>query len=235
MRRQRVEVRAAHRALPPRRALLGERARALLGVLAHVDRLPDRVGGRRTSAAIDEVDGALRRRDRQRRVRGDPLGELLGRVVQRRHRHDPVDEPDVVRARGGERLAGDEQLHRDARRDEPRQRRRPRRAAADLHLGDREARVVRRDAQVAHLGEQEAACVGDAVDRGDRGLVDADRPAEHREELGRRHLEADRRHLLQVRARAERDVAAAREHEHRRVVVVEPRRGVEAAPRAPRR
>src|SRR6185312_2050727 len=69
----------------------------------------------------------------------------------------------------------------------------------------------------------EAAAVGDAVDRGDRRLVDGDVAAELRQEVRRRDLQRGARHLGQVAAGAERIVAGAGEHEHRGgVVVVEP-------------
>ena len=56
-----------------------------------------------------------------------------------------------------DRVRGDEQLERHARRDEPWQRSRPRRAAPPAGLRDAEAGAVRRDAEVAHLRQQPAA------------------------------------------------------------------------------
>ena len=67
-----LEVRAAHRPCHLRRALLGEGARSLLGVLAPVDRLPERLG-RVVRRGHREVHRPLRGRHRQRRVRRDQL------------------------------------------------------------------------------------------------------------------------------------------------------------------
>jgi hypothetical protein len=185
-------------ALPDGRPLVAEGGRALLGVGAPVDRRPDPLGlrvGLGQRQLGDQPDGRLGRAHRQRRVRRDPGGQRLRGGPQPGQGHDLVDQPDLAGAVRVDRVAGEQQLHGHPRGHQPGQRRRPRRAAADLHLGDGEPGGVGGDHEVALLGEQEAAGVGDAVHRGDRRLVDDDVAAELRQEVRRRHGQRALGHL----------------------------------------
>ena len=87
---------------------------------------------------------------------------------------DLVDEADLVGLGGIDHAAGDDQLHRPPPADDPRQ---PLGAAvgeADVPAaaGDPEGRVLVGDREVAPADPLEAAGVGDAVDGGDRRLVE---------------------------------------------------------------
>src|SRR6266851_2562203 len=112
---------------------------------------------------------------------------------------------------GGDRVAGEQQLHRNARRDEPGQRRRPWRTAADLDLTDGEPGRVGGDAQVTALGEQEPTRVRHPVHGGDHRLGHR---ADLRQEFRRGDLQPGRGHLLEVAPGAERLVTGAGEHEY---------------------
>src|ERR1700712_4064824 len=202
-------------ALPPRpdrRALVAERGRSLLRVRRPVHRRPDSRGPLVLLVARQlrrQVRRPLRRAHRQRRVRGDPRGELLGPVAELAGRDHVVDQTDLEGAARVERVPGQEDLQRHPRREQPGQRSRPRRSPPDLHLGHREPRVLGGHHEVALLGEEEPAGVGDTVDRRDRRLRYLDVAAELRQEVRRRDLQRVLRHLLEVAARAERLVAGA--------------------------
>ena len=132
----------------------------------------------------------------------------------------PVDQTQLVGALCIDRVAGDEQLQRCARWDQPWKRRRPRRPSPELDLGDGEAGVVGCHDQVAHLGQQEAAGVRHTVDRGDDRLVGVHRAAEVWQEIGRRDSQRRRGHLLEVPTGAEGLVAGPGEDQHGGVLVV---------------
>jgi hypothetical protein len=67
-------------------------------------------------------------------------GQLLGLLAQFSVGDDPVHQADPLGSVGVDQVASQQDLHRRAGRDKPRQRRGPGSAAADFHLGDREPR-----------------------------------------------------------------------------------------------
>ena len=108
--------------------------------------------------------------DRQRRLAAELARPGARDVVQLVVGHDAVDEPDLVGLVGGDRIAGEVELQRARRADEPRQ---PLRAAEagddpEVDLGLAEARRLRGDPHVAGHRELAAAAERDGVDRGDR-------------------------------------------------------------------
>ena len=88
-------------------------------------------------------------------------------------RHDLVDQPDPLRLGRVDHAAGEDQLHRHAMTDDPRQPLRAAVAEADVPApaGDAERGVLVGDAEVGPARPLEPAGVGDAVDGGDRRLV----------------------------------------------------------------
>ena len=153
---------------------LAEGARTFLRVLAQVHRLPQRSA--QSNASPSRASHTTRRT--MCFAAATESGAFAAIVSPSRcaaSRRSAAGTTSLTRpssARSGrvDRVAGEEQLHRDARRDQQRKRRAPRHAAPDLRLGDGEARVLGGDAQVAHHGEQEAARVRDAVHGRDRRL-----------------------------------------------------------------
>jgi hypothetical protein len=180
--------------------------------------------------------------DRRLRQRRDRVRQLACPLAAGPARHDLVDEPDPLRLARVDHAAGDDQLHRDAEADDPRQPLRAAVAEADVPApaGDAERGVLVGDAEVGPAGPLQPARVGDAVDGGDRRLVQAG-PARRAEDprplsarvggsLLRRDGDDDvaRERVLEVAAGAEGVLAGAGQHPHERgVVVAEARPGVE--------
>jgi len=104
---------------------------------------------------------------RQRRVRGDRVGQLERRREQCVARHHPVQEPDLERARRSDGPRAEQELVRVHPAYLPRQehRRVPRRVEPERDLFEREGRLGHRDAQLARQHEIEAARARMAVDR----------------------------------------------------------------------
>ena len=150
----------------------------------------------------------------------DDRGGELARGGDRAARlGEPVDDPDRVRALGGDRVAGERQLHREVVRDplrEPDQRA----GGGDqpaLDLRDADLRVARRDDQVAGERDLEAAGDREALDRRDDRLLR--RPLRDAREAAALRVGPLAGHeRLQVHPGAER-AAGAREDRHAQVVV----------------
>ena len=108
--------------------------------------------------------------DRQRRLAAELARPRARHVVQLVVGHDAVDEADLVGLVGGDRVAGEVELQRPRRPDEPRQALRAAEAGddAEVDLGLAEARRLRGDPHVAAHRQLAAAAVGHRVDRGDR-------------------------------------------------------------------
>src|SRR3954451_10067785 len=163
------ELRSA--ALPLRLALLREGRRPLLRVLRREDRsgdlalaLPELLLGPRV--ALDHH--LLRRRERERPVLRDRACELERGLERAAVVGEPVHEPELVAAFGGDRVAGQGELHRRALRDPPRQ---PQQRAAGgdqrpLHLGDPELRGTAGHDQVARERDLEPARDREPLDGG---------------------------------------------------------------------
>ena len=157
--------------------------------------------------------GLLAGGHRQWRVGGDLLGQRLGDLDEFVGLGEPVDEPDLVGARGRQRRAGEHEFHHDAPRNHQWKRRGPGGASSHLDLGDPELRRGGGHAQIADLGQQETAGEGHPIDRGDRRFVHRDVAAELRDEVDRRDGQPVFGHLLEITARAERLVAGTGEHQ----------------------
>ena len=82
-----------------------------------------------------EVHGALDASTDSGASRGDAERQLLGTLAQLIGWHHLVDKPTWWGALGGDRLAGQQDLHGDARRHQPEQGCRPGRPAAGFDLG----------------------------------------------------------------------------------------------------
>ena len=130
---------------------------------------------------------------------------------------DAIHEPDAIRLRRVDHLAGEQKLERASLADETRQplRRAVARHDAELHLGLAELRPICGEAQMTSHGKLASAAEREAVDRGERRLR---RPLELAEgalsALGAR-LSFHRRLLRQlgdVRARDERAAGAGEQH-----------------------
>src|SRR5689334_18483244 len=157
-------------------ALLGEGHRPLARVLGAED------GVRQLALALPELllapvelllEDRLRRVERQRAVGGDGRRQLERRVDRAAALGQPVDQPELVAALGGDRVAGQGQLHRDAVGDPARQAH-ERAAGGDeraLDLGDPELRLAGRDDEVAGQRDLEPAGHREALDGGDERLA----------------------------------------------------------------
>ena len=122
-----------------------------------------------------------------------------------------VDQPERVRALGGDRVAGDRELHRDVARQHPREPEQPARARDQraLDLGDAEGGGGRGDDEVARADQLAAARQRGPVDGGDQRLAaieagDAAEPAG----LGDQAGDVAGGDLLEVGAGAEHRAAA---------------------------
>ena len=124
---------------------------------------------RRVTSTVPSRTSSLTAADRERTVRGDALGDRdCARASTSSAGTTALTRPSCVGARGGDRIAGERHLERDAQRDP----RAEERAAAGreqpaLHLGQAELRVLRRDDHVAAEQQLEAAGDGGAVGRAD--------------------------------------------------------------------
>ena len=116
---------------------------------------------------------AWRRPARAARWRRAARGQLERHVDRRAGLGEAVDEPELVEALGGERVAGQRQLHDDVVGHPPRQAQQ-RAAGGDeraLGLGDAHLRALRGDDQVAGQRDLHAARHREALDRGDQRLA----------------------------------------------------------------
>jgi hypothetical protein len=107
--------------------------------------------------------------DGQRAVAGDAVGDRAGPVERRAVGDDVADQPDLVGSPAGDRLAGEQHLHRDRPRDLAGQ---PDRGArhreqAPLHLAHGDPRSLGRHPDVERLEDLDAAGVAVALDGGD--------------------------------------------------------------------
>ena len=144
------------------------------------------------------------------------VSELSRDLPRPRHRpafgHDIIHQPPVPGLLNIHETAGHQKFDRDMIGDAAAQFDRARvRQHADIDLGQRELRMVLGHDDVAAEHDLEPAAAGDAVDRGDDGLVEIARMVEPAETaaapVGVRRLALRRR--LQVPARAEKFVARA--------------------------
>jgi hypothetical protein len=120
------------------------------------------------------VERLLANPDRERARARDRIDDDRDLLVQRRGRHDAVDEAPVQCGGGIDRPAGEEHVERTLAADRARERDHRRRAEQpDLDAGGREARAVRRDGEVAGGHELAARRGGDALHLRDDGLREA--------------------------------------------------------------
>jgi hypothetical protein len=103
--------------------------------------------------------GLLAGGHRQWRVGGDLLSQHLGDLDEFVGLGEPVDEPDLVGARGRQRRAREYEFHHDTPRNHQWKRCGPRGPTSHLDLGDPERRRRSCHAQIADLGQQETAGV----------------------------------------------------------------------------
>mmetsp|Transcript_3085 Transcript_3085/g.10134 ORF Transcript_3085/g.10134 Transcript_3085/m.10134 type:complete len:261 (-) Transcript_3085:18-800(-) len=164
--------------------------------------------GVRVFEAVDEH--GLRAADRRR------LDDLDGLGFQIRPGDDGVDGAERERLLGRHLAAGDHDLRRRVRADEPRQALRAARAGqdAEVHLRQTDPRAAGHDAVVARHGELEAAAERGAVDR--RGRRDI-RVLEGAHDLAEARLHWRLAELRDVRARGERQAVADDDEPRRRV------------------
>src|SRR5579883_782064 len=192
----------------------------------HAPRLVGREGfGEGGDAALDGADDAtLLPIAHERLLEGEgprPGGEELRQrlgdgVVERRRRHDALDEAPALGLGGADRLAGEEEPPRPAPADEPRQQRRlDDRGNADPDFRHAEDRAVAGDAQIAGGGDFETGAERVAVDpRHDRYGQAAQPVADlvQRRDEGRGARRIERRHLAQIGAADESLVAGPAQH-----------------------
>src|SRR5947209_12591148 len=122
--RRRVMKLESSLAAPDWRALLGKRRSSLAGVLRGVHGLGDLLlaGEELRLGPIDGLDDdPLGRGQRQRAVGGDRGGELERLIHGLPGLGQAVEETELVRALGGDRIAGEGELERDRARQHPRQ------------------------------------------------------------------------------------------------------------------
>ena len=173
-------------------------------------------------------------RDRERRVGGDRRRRSRRRRRRARSaRHEPVDEAELVGARGAGSAAatissssatrGGISHGSGAAHGAPR----PQRASVMPNCAS-----SRGDAEVGHLGEQEAAGEGAALDRGDHRLVDPRVALEVGDPVGRRDRERRSRAISLRSAPAQNDGPGAAQHRDARVR--RRRRSAGRRPAAPR-
>ena len=151
------------------------------------------------------------------RASSSAAAQRLARLRQARH------DAEIGGALGGDRVAGQGQLHRQVVRDPARQadQRAARGHEAALDLGDAEAGVARGDDQVAGQRDLEAAGQRPALDRGDQRL--ARRALDDAGEAAALHVRPLAGHeRLQVHARAERAAVAGEHAGPQAVLAVEP-------------